>query len=105
LSENILLEMWEKWVLITTVAGITCLMRAAIGDIVRAGAAGLATALYEECAAIAASNGHTPRPEVRRRVLTFLADADSHLTASMLKDIERGARIEGEHIVGELIAR
>jgi 2-dehydropantoate 2-reductase len=104
-SEIITREMWEKWVLIATVAGMTCLMRAAIGDIVRAGAADIATALYEECAAIAAANDYAPRPDVRRRVMAFLADADSNLTASMLKDIERGAPIEGEHIVGELIAR
>jgi hypothetical protein len=37
LSEAILQEMWEKWVFIAATAGITCLMRAAIGDIVAAG--------------------------------------------------------------------
>jgi 2-dehydropantoate 2-reductase len=40
-SDAILQEMWEKWVFIATGAGITCLMRAAIGDIVAAGAADL----------------------------------------------------------------
>jgi 2-dehydropantoate 2-reductase len=36
LSEAILEEMWEKWIFIATNAGITCLMRAAVGDIVLA---------------------------------------------------------------------
>src|ERR1700730_15763179 len=54
LSTAILQEMWEKWVLISTMAGITCLMRAPVGDIVAANAADLATALLDECSAIAA---------------------------------------------------
>ena len=33
-QQAILQEMWEKWVLISTMAGITCLMRANVGDIV-----------------------------------------------------------------------
>ena len=40
-SATIMQEMWEKWVFLGAVAGITCLMRAAIGDIVAAGAADL----------------------------------------------------------------
>src|SRR5262249_26485019 len=60
LSPAILQEMWEKWVFIATLAGITCLMRASIGDIVAAGAAALATELLNECAAIAAAEGFRP---------------------------------------------
>ncbi len=48
-STHILQEMWEKWVFIAAAAGITCLMRASIGDIVSAGAAGTGgAALLEE---------------------------------------------------------
>jgi 2-dehydropantoate 2-reductase len=61
LSDAIRLEMWEKWVFIAAAAGMTCLMRASVGDIVAAGAADLATALLDECAAIAAHQGFPPR--------------------------------------------
>jgi 2-dehydropantoate 2-reductase len=44
-SNAVLLEMWGKWVFLATFAGMTCLMRGAIGDIVAAGAAGLTEAL------------------------------------------------------------
>ena len=37
-SSAILLEMWEKWMFLATLAGITCLMRSSIGDIAAAGA-------------------------------------------------------------------
>jgi 2-dehydropantoate 2-reductase len=44
-SEQIALEMWEKWVSLASLAGITCLTRSAVGDIVAAGGADLAAAL------------------------------------------------------------
>ena len=38
MSADIVQEMWEKWVFITTLAGATCLMRTTIGDIAAADA-------------------------------------------------------------------
>jgi 2-dehydropantoate 2-reductase len=105
LSEAILQEMWEKWVFIATSAGITCLMRAAIGDIVAAGAADLATALFDECAAIAAAQGFPLRPEFLERTRPLFTAPGSPLTASMLRDIERGAPIEADHILGDMLHR
>ncbi|TAM88417.1 MAG: ketopantoate reductase family protein, partial [Candidimonas sp.] len=90
-SDIIVQEMWEKWVLIAAVGGATCLMRAAVGDIVKAGAADLATGILDECAAIASANGHAPRPDARERIQTFVTAASSTMTASMLKDMERHA--------------
>ena len=57
LSDAVQLEMWEKWVMLATFAGMTCLMRAAIGDIVAADAAGLVERLLDECRRIAAHHG------------------------------------------------
>src|SRR5262249_7351106 len=48
-SDRIVLEMWEKWVFLASLAGITCLTRSAVGDVVAAGGADLAAALLEEC--------------------------------------------------------
>ncbi|MGH7038631.1 MAG: 2-dehydropantoate 2-reductase [Stellaceae bacterium] len=105
LSDMILQEVWEKWVFIATGAGITCLMRAAIGDIVAVGAAGLATRFFDECAAIAAAQGFPPRPEFLERTRAMFTAPGSPLTASMLRDIERGAPIEADHILGDLLRR
>ena len=80
-------------------------MRAAIGDIVAAGAADLATGLLEECAAIAAHEGFQPRPETLERVRGMFIAAGSPLTASMLRDVEDGKRAEGDHILGDLLRR
>src|SRR5262245_41527613 len=56
-SETILLEMWEKWVFLASLAAITCLTRSAVGDIVTAGGADLAAAMLDECKAIATAAG------------------------------------------------
>ncbi len=105
LSEAILQEMWEKWVFIAAGAGITCLMRAAIGDIVAAGGAGLAATLIDECAAIAARNGFPPSASTLERSRATFTAPGSLLTASMFRDIERRAPIEAAHILGDLLDR
>ncbi|MDR3469751.1 MAG: 2-dehydropantoate 2-reductase [Xanthobacteraceae bacterium] len=104
-SETILLDMWEKWVFIAAAAGMTCLMRAAIGDIIAAGAGALPLMLLDECAAVATRNGFAPRTPVLDRFRAMLSAAGSVLTASMLRDVERGGRIEADHIVGDLLRR
>ena len=104
-SNAVVLDMWEKWVLLATFAGMTCLMRGAIGDIVAAGAAGLTEALLEECRRIAASQDQVIRPEVLQRIRTLLTQANSTIMASMLRDLERGARTEVDHVLGDLLHR
>ena len=104
-SSEMLLELWEKWVFIAAAAAITCLMRASIGDIVAAGAADLSERLLEECRAIAAANGFAPRPASMERFRGVLTAAGSPISASMLKDIERGGPVEAEHVIGDLLRR
>jgi 2-dehydropantoate 2-reductase len=104
-SEAILQEMWEKWVFIAAAAGITCLMRAAIGDIVAAGGAELVAKLLDVCGAIAAAAGRAPSEASAQRSRAILTAPGSALTASMLRDIERGGPIEADHIVGDLLRR
>ncbi|MFL6603787.1 MAG: 2-dehydropantoate 2-reductase [Steroidobacteraceae bacterium] len=105
LSDNILQSMWEKWAFIAAAAGITCLMRAAVGDIQAAGGADLAAQVYEECAQIAGEAGYAPSPPMRERSLATMTAAGSALTASMLRDIESGGRTEADQILGDLLLR
>jgi 2-dehydropantoate 2-reductase len=104
-SDRIVLEMWEKWVFLAALAGITCLTRAAVGDVVVAGGADLAAALLEECRSVAVAAGYSPRPESLQAALGRLTDPDSAVTASMLGDVERRGRTEADHILGDLLRR
>ncbi|MDB6012089.1 MAG: 2-dehydropantoate 2-reductase [Gammaproteobacteria bacterium] len=105
LSTHILQDMWEKWMFIATLAGITCLMRAALGDIATAGGTDIALALFKECSAIAAKNGYAPHPVIGERIRKMLTAPGSTLTASMLRDVESHGKTEHEHVLGDLFAR
>jgi 2-dehydropantoate 2-reductase len=105
LSTAILQEMWEKWAFIATGAGITCLMRATFGDIVSAGGGDYTTALYKECCDIAAANGFVPSTTAIDRSGGMFTSPKSYIAASMLRDVERGAPIEADHVIGDLLRR
>ncbi|MCS3759716.1 2-dehydropantoate 2-reductase [Bradyrhizobium centrosematis] len=105
-SEAIMQDMWEKFVQLSTLAGITCLMRASIGDILAVpnGEQSIFR-LFAECCAVATASGFEPRApfiEFDRKLFTTL---DSPLKASMLRDIERGSVTESEHILGDMANR
>jgi 2-dehydropantoate 2-reductase len=105
-SDHIVQDMWEKWLFLAALAGATCLMRAAVGDIGEApGGTKFVRGLLDDCSAVAAANGHPPRSAFMERSRNMLTAEGSPLTASMLRDIERNAPIEADHIVGDLIRR
>lgn len=99
---NINQRMWEKLVHLGTSAVGTVLMRANVGEIVRAGGSPMLLSLLERNAAIAAHHGH-PMPEAfMAEYRTLFSDGTSAYATSMLRDVEAGNRIEGEHILGFL---
>ncbi|MBC7984514.1 MAG: 2-dehydropantoate 2-reductase, partial [Candidatus Obscuribacterales bacterium] len=76
LSRNIMLEMWEKFVLLASLASMTCLMRATVGEIAAtADGAKLMSRTLDDCAAVAAAAGYSPRANYMtsvRGMLTLL---------------------------------
>jgi 2-dehydropantoate 2-reductase len=105
LSQQIVQEMWEKWCFIATGAGVTGSMRASIGDVLEAGGEPLVLKMLAECASIAEQSGYPLRRDVRQKFQKMLTSAGSKMTASMLRDIERGAAIEVEHVIGDMVSR
>ena len=106
LSEDIELEMWEKIAFLSTLAGMTSLMRASIGEIAATpDGAALAQRYYNACIEIASKCGHTPRPHVVQRMSEVLTERGSTLTASMLRDLESGSQVEADHIVGFMLRK
>ena len=99
-SGTILQDMWSKWVFLASLAGITCLMRAPIGDIVAApGGAAVTLRLLEECRAVAERSGHAPGEATLQRARSVLTESGSSLTASMLRDLQQGHAIEADHVI------
>ena len=106
LATDILLEMWEKYALLATLAAMTCLMRASVGDIVATDEGeGLMEACFATCEDTARAEGHEPRADRLAQARKMLTEAGSTFTASMLRDIEAGSRTEADHIVGDMLRR
>jgi len=105
-SPHIMRDMWNKFVTITTVAGMTSLMRGAVGDIAESrDGAGFVRATVDECAAVAAGAGHPPSSETVSGLKAWFTEKGSTFSSSMLRDIERKGAIEADHIVGDMLAR
>lgn len=97
--------MWDKWVSLASIAGMTCLMRAAIGDIVATDAGErLMFAILSECASVARAEDHPVAAEHMARHTKMLTQPGSTTTASMLRDTENGGATEADHVLGAMLA-
>jgi 2-dehydropantoate 2-reductase len=104
--ERIDQDIWDKFVFITTLAGMTCLMRANVGTIIDTPAGKqLMLQLLAECTEIATSSGFAPELQQLERYREQLTQAASTSKASMLRDVENASRTECEHILGDMLAR
>ncbi len=105
-SPHVMQDMWEKFIMITVVAGMTTLMRGSIGDIVAArDGAGLVSATLEECAAVSAAAGHPLESKTLAGLRAWLTEKGSTFSSSMHRDTEKRGPIEADHIVGDMLAR
>jgi 2-dehydropantoate 2-reductase len=105
-SENIIQEMWEKWVFLASLAAATCLMRSSVGNILAVpGGRDFLLGILDESCAIATAEGHAPRAPFLERTRGMFTAEESQMTASMFRDIKIGAPVEADHVVGDLIVR
>jgi 2-dehydropantoate 2-reductase len=106
LHQNIVQDLWDKWIMLCTLAATCCLMRGTSGDILEAGE-GQAIVLetVEECRKVAAAAGCDPGDKGMVTVRSFLTQKGSKFAASMLHDLEKGSMVEADHVVGDMIAR
>src|ERR1700730_15236450 len=81
ISDNILLDMWEKFVMISSLAGMNCLMRGSVGDILAADEGeSLTLELLAECEAVATASGFPPRKPHREQCRAMLNEPGSDLS-------------------------
>ena len=104
LSTSITQAMWQKWVMISSLGLVTCLLGGPIGE-VNSVPDGEQTALQalDECIAIASACGFpSPQPFVES-IRKQATAKDSKLTSSMYRDLQKGAPVEVETILGDLL--
>jgi 2-dehydropantoate 2-reductase len=106
LSDDIEQDMWEKIVFLSALAATTCLFRGNVREIMAA--AGGREAMQRALDAnieVATREGHAPRPHAIEAARKRLMDPEGNWSASMLRDLEGGGRVEADHIVGWMLER
>lgn len=99
-------NLWEKWVMLATLAGMTTLMRASVGEIMATkGGRDLMAEFLEETTAVATEAEYPPSADYLKSVRGLLFDPESGFTASMLRDMEAGGPTEGDHVIGDMYRR
>lgn len=103
-EENIEQALWDKWVFLATLAGMTTICRGSVGEIVSTPyGKDLSMKMFAECCAIAASQGRPIDGSTKSTSQEILTKEGSPFTASMLRDLLAGKRDEHQHILGDLI--
>ena len=104
ISNQIVADMWQKWVQLAATGAITCLLRGNIGEIVAVpGGAGLSLSALRECLAIAEAGGYPQSDTFLKRQTADLTAQGSQLTTSMYRDLRKGASVEVDTILGDLL--
>ena len=92
--------------MISSLAGINCLMRGSVGDILAADEGeSLTLELLAECEAVATASGFPPREGHREQCRAMLTERGSNFSASMRRDLEAGLRTEGDQVLGDMLRR
>ena len=103
-STDIVQAMWDKWVQLASLGAATCLLGGPVGAIAAApGGAETARAILAECAAVAKACGHAPDDAFMARQAGALTAAGSGTTSSMFRDLRKGAPVEVDTILGDLL--
>ncbi|GAA2539181.1 ketopantoate reductase family protein [Winogradskya consettensis] len=105
-SDDIVQEMWEKWVFLASTGIVNVLMRGTIGEVEAApGGAALANAVVDEALAVAEAAGHRSRSPQEAFLRTSITAKGSPTTTSMYRDLVSGAPVEADTIVADLVTR
>lgn len=106
LSPDIVQDMWEKLVFLAALAAGTCLFRGNVGEIMAApGGREAMERIVAANVAIAAAEGFSPRATWMQFAKNRLTDPAGNWSASMMRDLEAGGQVEGDHIIGWMLAR
>lgn len=105
-SASILRDMWQKWVQLATLGALTCLLRGNVGEIVAIpGGADIAHMALDESSSIASACGYPQSDAFLQNQAAKLMAEGSPLTSSMYRDLKKGAPVEVDTILGDLLER
>lgn len=106
LTDTILSDLWEKWLLLSTLGAVTCLSRGDTQRVLQSpGGETLLQDLFSEILAVMRADGYQERPAVTAKIYETLNNPATPMTSSMYRDLMQGNAVEADHIIGDLLAR
>lgn len=106
LNPDIDQDLWDKWIMLGSIASMCSAMRGSIGDIMASDdGEAIMNEILEECRQVAAAAGHAPGEKALSAVRSSLTQKGGKAVASILGDMEKGGAVEGRQIVGDMLAR
>jgi len=104
LSDNIKKDLWNKYLFIAAMSGITTLMRSPIGPI-REQASGRAaiSALLAEIVSVMGHLGASFPKDIIELQKNQINSLDYTMKSSMQRDMEKGMQVEADHLHGYLL--
>ncbi|MEB5705545.1 ketopantoate reductase family protein [Pantoea anthophila] len=105
-SDNIMDELWEKWLLLSTLGAVCCLARGDTQQILTTrGGEALLQGIFSEILAVISAEGYQPRPAVTARIFELLNNPETPMTSSMYRDLTQGFDFEADQVIGDLLLR
>lgn len=105
-ADNVMLRMWEKLMMLSVLAGITCLFRGNVAEVMSApGGRETAEQALAANVEILTREGFSPTAEAVRLAQSRLTDATGQWSASMMRDMEAGRPVEADHVVGWMLEK
>ena len=106
ISRNIERDLWEKFVFLVGLSGITGLTREPIGpSLVDSDRRSFFHDLMKEVVAVGRAEGVELDPDFADNRLAFAQTASPDMRASLLEDLKRGNRLELDWLAGEVVRR
>lgn len=104
LSEHIERDIWHKYLFIAAIAGITTLMRSPVGPIRETtGGTDFIRNVFREIEAIMLAHRAPLDGDIVDRHMETTDRMSFEMKSSMLRDMEKGYAVEGEHLHGYLL--
>lgn len=105
-GSDIMAAMWDKFCRMSALGAANCLLQGTVGEYMRSDEGGdIALQLFAECTHTAALSGYPLADEAITGFRRAMTNPKSSFNSSMYRDLCQGLPIEGDHLVGDMLAR
>ncbi|OOV86193.1 ketopantoate reductase family protein [Oceanospirillum linum] len=105
-TDDIMGQMWDKFCRMAALGAVNCLLQGNVGEYMKSERGGeIALQIFDECCQVAAASGHALAKDSVQGFQRILTNPKSSFNSSMYRDMRNGLPIEGDHLVGDMVAR